>query len=132
MKLIGVCRVVREPEVRYLQDGTAIATFSIVDSYKYKQKEYNNFMDVEAWGKQAEILAEYLEKGRELYVVARPKQERWETDGQKRSKLVFTIEEFKFIGGGGKRTKNEDEGDNNEKQESDNKETKEPVKTAPF
>jgi single-strand DNA-binding protein len=71
-----------------------------------EMQEETCFVDITAWGKQAETLSKYVTKGRQLFVEGRLTLDRWETqDGQKRSKLKVTLEGFQFLdsGGGGQR-----------------------------
>jgi single-strand DNA-binding protein len=59
-----------------------------------------SFIDVVAWGRTAEICAEYLKKGRQVFVEGRLKQDRWESpEGKKMSKVRVTAENVQFIGG---------------------------------
>ena len=66
-------------------------------------REETAFVDIEAWGKQGEVISKYCTKGRPLFVEGRLKFDQWEdkTSGQKRSKLKVVLENFQFIGGRG-------------------------------
>jgi single-strand DNA-binding protein len=59
------------------------------------------FIDIDAWGKQAELIAQYLRKGNPLFVEGRLKLDQWDdkNSGQKVSKLRVVMENFQFIGG---------------------------------
>ena len=57
-----------------------------------------SFFDFSAFGKTAEFIKQYFTKGKSIAVVARAKQERWEKDGQKRSKIVFYVDRASFAG----------------------------------
>lgn len=95
----------RDPEVRYTPKGTAVANVGLAVNRKWKsesgeQKEEVTFVDLEAFGRTAEVIGQYLKKGRPLHVKGRLKTNSW-TDkqtGQSRSKLVVTAEEIQFIG----------------------------------
>lgn len=95
----------RDPELRYTPKGAAVAGFGIAVNRKYEvngeQREEVTFVDVEAWGKQAEAIAKYCKKGRPLFVEGRLKLDQWDdkTTGQKRSALKVALEGFQFIGG---------------------------------
>lgn len=96
-------RLVRDPEMRYLQSGVGICQFTIANSRKYKdksgqQKEETLFLECEAWDKLAEITTQYCRKGSVVLVAGRLKQETWDdkTSGQKRSKIKLAVESLQF------------------------------------
>jgi len=98
----------RDPEMRVTPKGTAICQFGLAISRSWKDesgqtREETAFVDIEAWGKQGEIISKYCTKGRPLFVEGRLKFDQWEdkTSGQKRSKLKVVLENFQFIGGRG-------------------------------
>ena len=99
----------RDPEMRVTPKGTAICQFGLAISRSWKDesgqtREETAFVDIEAWGKQGEVIAKYCGKGRPLFVEGRlAKFDQWEdkTSGQKRSKLKVVLENFQFIGGRG-------------------------------
>lgn len=99
---IGVIRLVRDPEIRYIPSGKAICTFSGASGQSYTQngekKEIVSYFDFQVWGKLAEIVAEHAKKGMKLAIDGRLKQERWDDqDGKKRSKVEIVIENFQFL-----------------------------------
>jgi single-strand DNA-binding protein len=103
-KVILAGNLTRDPELRYLPKGTAVAQFSLAVNRTWKSesgeaKEEVNFIDVEAFGRQAEVIAQYMRKGRPLLVEGRLKQDSWEdkTTHQKKSKLKVVLEGFTFI-----------------------------------
>ena len=63
--------------------------------------EETSFVDVTLWGRTAEVASEYLSKGSPMLVEGRLKQESWEKDGQKRSKLKVICEKMQMLGGRG-------------------------------
>lgn len=94
----------RDPEMRYTPKGTAICKFGVAVNRTWRgedgnKKEEVTFIDVDAFGKQAEAIAQYLKKGRGIYVRGRFKLEEWEdkTTKQKRSKLGVVLDSFQFI-----------------------------------
>jgi single-strand DNA-binding protein len=98
----------RDPEMRVTPKGTPICQFGLAISRSWKDesgqtREETAFVDIEAWGKQGEIISKYCGKGRPLFVEGRLKFDQWEdkTSGQKRSKLKVVLENFQFIGGRG-------------------------------
>ena len=97
--------ITRDPEVRYLQTGTAIASFGVAVNRKWKsesgeQKEEVSFFDVDAWGKTAETIAQWFKKGSPILITGRLKQETWDDKqtGQKRSKVKIVLDRFEFCG----------------------------------
>lgn len=102
--LIG--NLTRDPELRVTPKGTAICQFSLAISRSFKDesgqtREEATFVDIEAWGKQGELIAKYCTKGRPLFVEGRLRFDQWEdkTTQQKRNKLKVVLENFQFLGG---------------------------------
>lgn len=100
----------RDPEVKYLPNGTAATDASIAINHKYKTpagelREDVTFVDCVAFGKTAENLGQYFTKGKPIYIEGRLRLETWDdkTTGQKRSKMRVLIERWQFIESGGKR-----------------------------
>ncbi len=106
-KVMLLGRLTADPEMRYTPKGTAVCDLRMAMNRQYtdpasgEKKEEATFVDVTAWGRQAEISAQYLKKGREVFVEGRLKMDQWEQDGQKRSKLTVTAEQVTFVGGSG-------------------------------
>jgi len=107
-KVFLMGNLTRDPEMRVTPKGTAICQFSLAVSRSWKDesgqtREETAFVDIEAWGKQGEVISKYCTKGRPLFVEGRLKLDQWEdkTSGQKRSKLKVVLENFQFIGGRG-------------------------------
>jgi len=103
-KVILAGNLTRDPELRYLPKGTAVAQFAIAVSRTWKSetgetKEEVNFIDIEAYARQAEVIAQYMRKGRPLLIEGRLKQDTWEDKDthKKRSKLKVVLEGFSFI-----------------------------------
>lgn len=95
-----VGRLGRDPEVRYFEGGTALATFSIpVDSPKTKDGESKTWwLTVKVWGKQATVIADYARKGSELAVTGEFEMESWTKDGQERTRPCLNCRKFTFVG----------------------------------
>ena len=112
-KVILMGNLTRDPEVRYTSSGTAIAKLGMAINRYWRnqdgqQQEETTFVDVDAFGRQAETIGQYLKKGRPIMVEGRLKLDQWDDKqtGQKRSKLGVTLENFQFLdsrgeGGGG-------------------------------
>jgi single-strand DNA-binding protein len=95
--LIG--RLVRDAELKYTQGGTAILTFSLANSADYKDTKYTNFFDCTCFGKLGEAVSQYMVKGKQVAVGGELRQERWEKDGQKRSKVSVRVVSLQLLGG---------------------------------
>lgn len=102
-KVILLGNLTRDPEVKYLPSGTAVADLRMAVSRKFKtqqgeDKEETCFISVEAWGRQAETCGEYLSKGSSLLVEGRLKYEEWEKDGKRNSRIKVVAERTQFVG----------------------------------
>lgn len=101
--LIG--RLTRDAELRYSNSGTAICKFSIANSYSRKQgdswQEETNFFDAVLMGRRAEALHKYLVKGKQIGIQGELRQDRWEQDGQRRSRVEIFVNDLNLLGGGG-------------------------------
>jgi single-strand DNA-binding protein len=92
--------VTRDIELTYTSSGMAIAKLGLATNKKRKDKEDKVcFVDLTAFGKSAEILAQYITKGSPLFIKGELDYQTWEKDGQKRSKLEVIVNEFQFLGG---------------------------------
>lgn len=102
-----VGNLVRDVEVRNTASGTAVADISIAVNERVKRgdkwEDEAHFFDVTVWGKQADLAAQYLSKGRQCLVSGRLSQDRWEDkeSGQKRSKVKIVASDVVFLGGPG-------------------------------
>jgi single-strand DNA-binding protein len=92
--LVG--NMTRDPELRQVADGVYVCSFGIAVQDYYK-KDKAHFIDCEAWRKTAEFVAEYFHKGSAVGVVGTLKQDKWEQDGQQRSKIMVTAEHVRFV-----------------------------------
>jgi len=105
-KAIIVGNVTRDPELRSTQSGAQVCGFSVAVNRVYKDASGNNqesvsFIDCSAWGRQGEVIAQYVKKGSAILVSGRLEQRSWEDkEGQKRSRVEIVVEDFNFIGGG--------------------------------
>jgi len=103
-KVILAGNLTRDPEMRYTPKGTAVARITLAINRNYttetgERREEVCFVDVDAWGKQAETISKYMKKGRPFLVEGRLKQDTWEDKNthQKQSKLRVVLEGFSFI-----------------------------------
>jgi len=109
-KVILAGNLTRDPELRYTPKGTAIAKFGLAINRTWKNeagetKEEVTFVDVDAFGRQAEVIAQYMKKGRPFLVEGRLKLAQWDDKqtGQKRSRLGVVLESFSFLDSGASR-----------------------------
>ena len=106
-KAIIVGNVTRDPELRSTPSGAQVCSFSVAVNRNYKdssgsQQESVSFIDCSAWGRAAEIIAQYAKKGSGILVSGRLEQRSWEDkEGQKRSRVEIVVEDFNFVGGNG-------------------------------
>ncbi len=105
-RVILMGNLTRDPEVRYTPSGTPVATFGLAVNRKYRQgdeqREDTCFVDIVAFGRQAELVGEYLSKGRLTLVEGRLQYRTWETeDGAKRNKHEVVAQNVNFMPGGG-------------------------------
>ena len=104
-KVILIGNLTRDPEMRYLESGTAVVDFGMAINRKWKGKDGRDgeetcFVDAQAWARTAEVITEYCHKGDPLYIEGRLKLDSWEgRDGQKRSKLRVVVENMQLLGG---------------------------------
>ncbi|MGJ8639632.1 MAG: single-stranded DNA-binding protein [Opitutaceae bacterium] len=111
-KVILMGNLTRDPETRVTASGLTICKLGLAVSRVFSTKdgerrEETTFVDIDAFGKQAEVITKYMRKGKPIHVEGRLKLDQWEgQDGQKRSKLSVVLENFQFVGG-------RDDGDSN-------------------
>src|SRR5262245_26227299 len=103
-KVILAGNLTRDPELRYTPKGTAVARIGLAVNRSWKSetgemKEEVTFVDVDAFGRQAEVIAQYMRKGRPFLMEGRLKLDQWEDKNthQKQSKLKVVLEAFTFI-----------------------------------
>lgn len=94
----------RDPETKYLPSGSQVCELGMAVNRTWtdqsgERREQVCYVDLSAWGRQAETLARYMKKGQPLFVEGRLDYSTWDgPDGQKRSKLRVVIENFQFLG----------------------------------
>ena len=101
--LIG--NLTRDPELRVTPKGTAICSFGLAVNRQFRDesgtaRDETTFVDIEAWGKQGELVSKYLTKGSPCMVEGRLRLDSWEDKNtqQKRSKLKVVLENVQFLG----------------------------------
>jgi single-strand DNA-binding protein len=106
-KVILVGNLGRDPELRYTQGGQAVANFTIATTERFStrdgdRQERTEWHRIVTWGKTAELCAQYLSKGRSVYLEGRLQTREWEDkEGQKRKTTEITAQTVQFLGGRG-------------------------------
>lgn len=103
VNLIG--HLTRDEELSYTPGGMAVGKFAVAINRKIKKGQEwideSNFFDIVVWGKQAELLKQYLVKGKQVGITGFLKQERWtDTNGQNRSAVRIVANDVQLLGGG--------------------------------
>jgi single-strand DNA-binding protein len=103
-KVMLAGNLTRDPQVRFFANERAVADFGLAINRRYKgndgqMKEETTFVDVECWGRTAELVGQYLTKGSPAFIEGRLKLDSWEDkkDGQKRSKLKVLADTVQFM-----------------------------------
>ncbi|MHC5005436.1 MAG: single-stranded DNA-binding protein [Planctomycetota bacterium] len=109
-KVLLMGNLTRDIELRQTPSGQAVANIGLAVNRRFRSSDGENreettFVDCEAWGRTAEVMNEYLKKGRPVFIEGRLKLDTWQDkDGGNRSKLKVVVDNFQFIdsrGGGG-------------------------------
>jgi single-strand DNA-binding protein len=101
--LIG--RIGKDPETRYLPNGTAIADLSLATSRRWTDKQTNERKEETQWhnlvffGKVAETAGKYVKKGDQLAVEGEIEYQQWEKDGEKKYRTVIRCQNLELLGG---------------------------------
>ncbi len=97
----------RDPQVRFFANERAVADFGLAINRRTKsadgqQKDETTFVDCEAWGRDAELIGQYCQKGKAIFIEGRLRLDTWDDkkDGSKRSKLKVVVERFQFVDSG--------------------------------
>ena len=106
-KVILAGNLTRDPELRYTPAGKAIAKFGLAVNRSWtsetgEKKEEVTFVDIDSFGRQAEVISQYFKKGRPILVEGRLRLDQWDDKqtGQKRSRLGVVLENFSFLESG--------------------------------
>ena len=109
-KAILIGRLGKDPELRYTPGGRAVVQFPLATSERWtdqegQKKESTTWHNIVAWGRQAEVLKEYLSKGQQLYLEGRIDNRSYEDrEGNKRYISEIVVQQFQFIGSRGDST----------------------------
>ena len=104
-RVIVMGNLTRDPQLKYLPSNTPVVEFGLATNRKWKDSNGQDredvcFVECAAFGKQAEVINQYCQKGRPLLVEGRLKYDQWEDkqSGGKRSKLSVVVENFQLLG----------------------------------
>ncbi len=106
-KVILAGNLTRDPELRYTPSGKAIAKFGMAINRNWtsetgEKKEEVTFVDIDTFGRQAEVISQYFKKGKPILIEGRLRLDQWDDKqtGQKRSRLGVVLESFSFLDSG--------------------------------
>jgi single-strand DNA-binding protein len=106
-KVMLIGNLGKDPEVRYTTSGTAVASFSLATTEKFKNKsgdweEKTEWHNVTLWGRLAEIAGEYLAKGKTVYIEGRLQTRKWQDkDGRDRYTTEIVGDKMQMLSGKG-------------------------------
>lgn len=100
-KVLLYGNLTRDPEVRALPSGQQVATFGLATNRSFKnkegqQQEQTEFHNIVAFGRTAEVMGQYLKKGRPAFIEGRIQTRSWEKDGQKNYRTEIVVDSFQF------------------------------------
>ena len=105
-KVMLIGNLTRDPELRHTPSGKSVSELGLAINRSWtndqgQKQEETTFVDVSVWGRQAEVIQQYVTKGSPIYIEGRLQLDSWDdkTTGQKRSKLRVICENFQFLGG---------------------------------
>ena len=101
--VVLVGRLTRDAELKYTANGQAVCKFSVAINRRRKNGEQwedeANYFDIVLWGRQGEAVNQYLLKGKTVGVEGELRQDRWQQDGQNRSKVEIVANNVQLLGG---------------------------------
>ncbi len=106
-KAILIGHLGKDPELRYTQSGRAVASFTLATNERWttqdgQKQESTTWHNIVAWGKQAEVIKEYLSKGRQIYIEGRIANRSYDDkEGNKRYVSEVVVQNFQFLGSRG-------------------------------
>jgi single-strand DNA-binding protein len=113
LQVYGIGNLTRDPEVRYTSNGKLQVTCAIATNRRYRNSkdeliERTDFVDLEAYGKTAEIMKEYAEKGKQVFIEGTLRHDRWEKDGARRQKHKVVLNRIYLLASPGRKPGNEE------------------------
>ena len=102
--VVLVGRLTRDAELKYTTSGQAVCKFVLAINRRRKNgdqwEDEANYFDVVLWGRQGEALNQYLSKGKQVGIEGELRQDRWQQDGQNRSKVEIVANNIQLLGSG--------------------------------
>lgn len=100
-KVLLYGNITRDPELRALPSGQQVANFGLATNRTYTDKEgrkqeVTEFHNIVAFGRQAEVIGQYMKKGRPMFIDGRLQTRSWESDGRKNYRTEIVIDNFQF------------------------------------
>ena len=91
----------RDPELRALPSGQQVASFAVATNRTFRNKEgqqqdQTEFHNIVAFGRQAEVIGQYLKKGRPVFIEGRIQTRSWEAEGKKNYRTEIVVDNFQF------------------------------------
>ena len=107
-KVMLIGNLGKDPELKYTPSGVAVATFSMATSEQWKDQDGNaqertEWHNIVAWRKLAEIVGEYLKKGKKVYIEGKLQTRNYEKDGVKRYVTEIVADQLIMLDGAGQR-----------------------------
>jgi single-strand DNA-binding protein len=101
-KVILMGNLARDPEYKSFESGKQCVNFPVAVNRKWtgpegQEGEETSFIACQAWGGQAKTISDYFSKGRPIFIEGHLKQDKWEKDGQKKSRIRVMVDNFQFI-----------------------------------
>lgn len=100
-----VGRLTRDAELKYTNSGQAVCHFSVATNSRTKKGDQwideSNYWDIDLWGKRGETINQYLTKGKLVAIHGDMRQDRWEQDGQTKTKVRINASDVQFLGSSG-------------------------------
>ena len=101
--VVLVGRLTRDAELKYTANGQAVCKFSVAINRRRKNgdqwEDEANYFDIVLWGRQGEAVNQYLLKGKTVGIEGELRQDRWQQDGQNRSKVEIVANNIQLLGG---------------------------------
>jgi single-strand DNA-binding protein len=105
-KILLMGNLTRDPQLSYLPSNTPVVEIGIATNHRYKKQDGTQaddvmFIDCRAFGRTAEVINQYFQKGKPIFIEGRLQLDQWtDKEGQKRSKHRVFIDNFQFVGDG--------------------------------
>ena len=111
-KVMIIGNLGRDPELRHTPSGRPVASFSVAVTERWGEKDHTEWLNVVAWGKLAEICAQYLSKGSRVYLEGRLQTRNYQdADGRERQRTELVLREMVMLGGGRPRSQQAQQAD---------------------